>query len=419
MPRLAGAIPKYRKHKASGQAFVELNGRRHYLGPYGVRVSYQVYDRLISEWLQNGRLGKSTETGGLLLVLELIVAYLKFASGYYRKDGKLTSEYAAIVHAVLPLQQLYGTATVTEFGPIALQTVMTKMVELGWARTTVNRNAGRIKRMFKWGVSRELLPPAIYQGLSTVGGLRKGRTDARETQPVLPVPDETVERTLTHLPDVVADMVRIQRWTGCRPSEICYMRPCDIDRNHQNWMYRPISHKTEHHNRERIVFIGPKAQKLLLKYLDRLPAEHCFQPTESEIKRRAAAHAVRRTPINQGNRPGSSRKHMSRRPPGKQYSVASYRRAISRACDLAFPHPQLSGLAKAKQSDEQQETLNKWRIAHRWSPNQLRHTAATEVRKRFGLEAAQVYLGHSKADVTQIYAERDLTKAIEVATAVG
>jgi len=54
-----------------------------------------------------------------------------------------------------------------------------------------------------------------------------------------------------------------------------------------------------------------------------------------------------------------------------------------------------------------------------WSPNQLRHSAATEIRLRFGLEAAQVALGHSKAEVTQVYAERDWTKAAAVMREVG
>lgn len=30
-----------------------------------------------------------------------------------------------------------------------------------------------------------------------------------------------------------------------------------------------------------------------------------------------------------------------------------------------------------------------------WSPNQLRHTAAIEIRREFGIEAAQNTLGHS------------------------
>jgi integrase len=49
----------------------------------------------------------------------------------------------------------------------------------------------------------------------------------------------------------------------------------------------------------------------------------------------------------------------------------------------------------------------------------LRHTAATLIRARFGLEAAQAVLGHARADVTQVYAERDLARAHAVAAAIG
>jgi site-specific recombinase XerD len=49
----------------------------------------------------------------------------------------------------------------------------------------------------------------------------------------------------------------------------------------------------------------------------------------------------------------------------------------------------------------------------------LRHSAATEIRSKFGLEVAQILLGHAKADVTQIYAERDLAKAVAVVREVG
>ena len=39
-----------------------------------------------------------------------------------------------------------------------------------------------------------------------VSGLRKGRSEAKETDPVLPVDDETVQATLPHLTPVVADI---------------------------------------------------------------------------------------------------------------------------------------------------------------------------------------------------------------------
>ena len=58
------------------------------------------------------------------------------------------------------------------------------------------------------------------------------------------------------------------------------------------------------------------------------------------------------------------------------------------------------------------------KVAH-WTPYQIRHTVATEVRSRFGLEAAQCLLGHSRADVTQTYAERDQKQAADVARKIG
>ena len=74
---------------------------------------------------------------------------------------------------------------------------------------------------------------------------------------------------------------------------------------------------------------------------------------------------------------------------------------------------------KSSFTDAQKAELSQWQTKHRWSPNQLRHTAATEIRRDFGLEAAQIILGHSAADVTQVYAERDLAKGIEVAKRIG
>jgi site-specific recombinase XerC len=76
---------------------------------------------------------------------------------------------------------------------------------------------------------------------------------------------------------------------------------------------------------------------------------------------------------------------------------------------LVFPAP--DGLDR--------DARREWHAAHRWSPNQLRHSYATEVRKQFGLEAAQVVLGHSTCRVTEIYAERDTAKGSLVAKAIG
>ena len=83
------------------------------------------------------------------------------------------------------------------------------------------------------------------------------------------------------MPDVVSDMVEFQRATGARPTEVCILRPCDIDRSGDVWIYRPESHKTEHHGKDRQIYIGPKAQAALARYLLRDAEAYCFSPAES------------------------------------------------------------------------------------------------------------------------------------------
>jgi integrase len=412
MPRnsLSSRLPKYRKHRASGQAIVTLSGLDHYLGPHGTNTSKLEYDRLIAEWLQNGRHLRAREDQSLT-VIEVIAAYFRYARSYYRKEGVLTSEYVGVKYSVRELKELYGHRPVEEFGPLSLQTVRQRMIDNGYSRGVVNQSVGRIKRMFKWAAAEELISARVPQSLATVAGLRRGRTDARESKPVLPVDDTLVAATLPHLPEVVADMVRLQRLTGMRPAELCMIRPCDIDRAGEVWRYVPASHKTEHHGRERIVCIGPLAQAILLRYLARESEAYCFRPCDSEAKRRMALHAARRTPMLCGNKPGSNRRRKPQHVPGLRYDVGAYRRAIQRACDKAFPAPGDIANEPAR--------LSTWQSQHRWAPNQLRHSAATEIRRMYGLEAAQTVLGHSQANVTQIYAERDYSLAARVAKEVG
>lgn len=419
MPRLSQSLPKYRKHRASGQAIVELNGHRHYLGPHGTKASKVEYDRLIAEWLAGGRRPLGGNAEDALSIAELILAYWQFVKRHYVKGGKPTSEQSSIRWALKPLRETYGKTPAVEFGALSLKALRGKYVQEQHSRLTVNQNVGRIVRMFKWAAAEELIPASVPQALTMVDGLRRGRSEAKEGEGVEPVSDEVVEATLPHLPEVVADMVRLQRSTGMRPGEVCAMRPCDIDRSGKVWLYRPEQHKTQHHGKQRIVPLGPKAQAVLLRYLARDSSAHCFRPCDSEAKRRALANANRKTPLSYGNTVGTNRRSKPKWKAGDLYDTNAYRRAIHRACDKAFPHPELSIVKRRGLTDDQLEELKSWQSSQRWAPNQLRHTAGTEVRREFGLEAAQTVLGHSKADVTEIYAERDLDKALQVAALIG
>lgn len=401
-------VPSYRRHKKSGQARVTLGGKDFYLGRYGSRESRAAYQRLIGEYLAGqGR----TPSSGSMTVVELAAAYKKYAKSYYvGRDGKPTDWYLFIKKVMQQLgDSAYGREPATSFGPLALKAYRLGMVNAGGGRITVNKKIDIVKRAFKWAASEELIPASAAEALRVVEGLKKNRTEARETAPVLPIDDLRVEATLPHLPDVVADMVRLQRLTGMRPAEVCVLRPMDVDTTAEVWVYRPGEHKTEHHGRDRVVFIGPQAQSLLRPYLLRGEVEYCFVPAESEKRRRALEHAERTTAVCFGNRPGTNVKRKPKRKAGRRYCTASYRRAITRACEIAFGMP----------GDLEAGERKAWRKANTWAPNRLRHTAATEIRRKFGLEAAQLTLGHSRANITQVYAERDERKAADIMLQVG
>lgn len=398
------SVPKYRRKKIRDKfyAVVTLNGKDFYLGRHGSKASKVEYDRLIGEWLVGGR--RHVQTTETLTVVELIALYMKFAKAHYRKNGKLTETYVGLKSTFRPLKEIYGKTPANEFGPKRLKALRLRMLEprevdqdqtrvKRLARSTINAHCATIRRLFRWAAAEELIPAAVPQALAMVRGLERGRTEAPEPKPVLPVAEVTVEATIPHLPQVVADMVKLQRLTGMRPGEVCLIRPIDLNKAKDVWIFTPESHKNEHHELHRPIPIGPQAQNVLRPYLLRGETDYCFCPNDSEKKRLASRHEKRVTPIGCGNKPGSNRTRKPKRKAGDKYTPDSYRRAVQRGAKKA-------GLLS-------------------WHPNQLRHSAATQIRSEFGLEAAQVTLGHAKMNTTEAYAERDLTKAIDVARRIG
>jgi integrase len=396
VPKLRNSVPSYTLHKRSGQAVVRLAGRDVYLGPYGSAESRAAYDRFVAEWLANGRRAPeptpaTAAPGDALTIDEVIVRYLSFARGYYRKAGRETPEVRNIKEALRPLQTLYGSLPAAGFGPLDLKTVRARMVADGVSRGVVNRRVGRIIRAFKWASSEALVTASVHQTLKTVDGLRRGRSEARETEPVTPVPEAFVDAVRPHVSAQVWAMIELQRLTAMRPNEIVGMRTGDLDTSGAVWVYRPASHKMEHHGRSRVIHLGPRAQAVLRPWLRPNLGEALFQPREASAARRAAMRAGRKTPVQPSQRDRS--KPGARRRPGVQYSVHTYRAAIHRGCQAA----DVPG----------------------WSPGRLRHNAASHIRREFGLDAAQVVLGHASADVTQIYAEVNHQRAADIMARIG
>lgn len=403
-------VPGYLKHKPTGQARVRINGRDHYLGRYGSKESKERYDRLIAEYKASG--GSAAFGKPEPLVQELLLSYVRFAKTYY--GPKELSNMKTVIRDV---QKLYGSTKAKDFGAVEFKAVRAMWLESGrLARNTVNKQAGRMLRIFRWAVAEGAFPPGNVTAMECVAPLMPGRCgNVRETEPVGPVSLETVEATLPHLTPVLQDMVRLQLYTGARPGELVRITPGMVDRSGEIWEIHFREHKTAHRGRLRIIPVGPRGQGVLSKYLLRGEDEPCFSPKESEKQRRQAAHEARTTAMNQGNRPGySKRSRLGRNPrtePGDRYTTGSYGRAIEYGCRRAFPPPEsIKG---------DREKVRDWQRKHHWAPNQLRHRYATDARKLKGLEYAQAGLGHAEVGVTQFYAQVDRQKAIELARLIG
>ena len=430
MPKLNGKYPSYRFHKNSRQAIVTLDGKDFYLGEFQSEESKREYDRLIQEWLAGGRrLIKTADAEVSCCINDIAAAYDEWAEGYYRKaDGSPTQEIITLRQALKPLILLYGDTPAKNFGPIALKAVREKMIKKNWCRRHINTQISRIKSMFRWAAEQEWVPGSLHHALLTVRGLKQGRCEARESEPVRPVHDDYVQAIKPHVSGQVWAMIQLQLFTGARPGEICSLRKMDIDNTGDVWSCRLEEHKTAHHGHKRVIFLGRKAQAIIQPFLDAHHSEeYLFSPSEAEKERREKVHAARKTPLSCGNRPGTNLRLNPARTIGLRYDVAAYRRAIARGCDLAFPPPpplcktnnETHTAWMARLTAEQQREVSTWQSNHRWHPHQLRHNAATRYRKERGLDAARAILGHRSLAITQVYAELDMGVAIDTIREFG
>lgn len=397
MARPKNLIPTYRHHKGTDQAVCTItspNGARRdvYLGHFGTDDSIVEFGRLLIQW----KGGSPPADTGSISINELMVKYLEHATGYY---GDASKELAHFKHAMKRLRELFGATPVGEFTPKKLKAVRERMVSVGWSRKTVNHQVERLRRMFAWAVEEELVGPNVLVALREVKGLKRGRCQARETDPVLPVADATIEATLPFLTPTVAAMVRLQRCTGCRPNEVIRMRPIDLDVSRDDvWLYKPILHKLTYRGKSRVIPLGPRAQEILRPFLTTdLPVDQpVFSPAQARAERFSIMRSKRRSKVQPSQI--CRAKDQPTKSPGLIWTAETYAQAIRRAVEAAarcgiFIEP--------------------------WSPGRLRHARGTEVRDAEGIEAAAAMLGHSQLSTTEIYTAKAQALAIKIARATG
>lgn len=388
MPERKPRVPSYRLHKSSGQAVVTIDGHDHYLGKHGSAESQAAYARLLAE---RAAAGSVVPRGPDISVSEVLAAYLAHARAYYVKDGESTSQLDRITRALTPVRKLYGGEPAESFGPRRLKAVRQTYVDRGHCRDQCNKLTRCVVLCWRWAAGEEMVGGPCWQSLAAVESLKKGRTTAPESPPVLPASEASIAAVLPVISLVLADVIRLQLLTAARPGEALGLRGCDLVRADEVWLWKPPSHKTQHHDKDRTLFVGPKGQSLLAPYLDRLGESYLFSPRDSMAQFRARQRVARKTRVQPSQKDRS--KGSVRKQPGERYRRESYARAISLACE-------------------------KLRVEH-FHPHQLRHNSATRLVAQFGWEVARIILGHSDVRMSQVYAAEDTAKAVAAMREVG
>lgn len=363
--------------------WVDEAGRRHRKGFGSNRAKAEArFSRFNAEWTRDSSV-RQPDPEGQLTLARLWAKFEAHAKEHYRReDGSETSTADSMAASFAHVLELYTADHADTFGPNALRLVRDAMVKSGTlCLNVINERIRRIRQVFKWAAGREMIPASTWHGLQALEPLAPGRTSAKVTEDVQPVPEADYLAVLKVLPPTLSAMVQFQYLTGARPGEVCRITLDQIEGiTGKVWIYKPRHHKTKHLGKARAILIGPRAQEVIRPFLNRKPDAPLFTPLESFRE-----FAIRRF----GNV-----KPYTRQGIGREWQTKRYAHAIADACIEAG-------------------------AAH-WSPNQLRHNAATRLRSSHGLDISQTVLGHAVgSQITELYAAIDQAKAMKVMEKVG
>lgn len=416
----ANKHPSYRLHKPTGQAVVTIDRKDFYLGRFESPESRQKYNRIIGEWLIRGKTspGITKDSATIALVISGYVESIKT-----EKSGETIHRIKMVLRT---LNKSYGDCIAKDFGPLQLKALRQQICQHGnqqsspkkhgqlLTRTKVNEMVSRIVSMFRWAAETDLVPASVWYAIKSVTPLARGSNLVCECRKITAPRLEDIEATIECMGTIHATMVRLQLLTGMRCGEVFKMRPCNIEMDGEVWRYKLKDHKTRKFVGDRTITLGPKAQELIKPFLFRSQTTPLFSSREAfESSHRWFFGGITEGFSHIPEQDRSARyKRLSKNSAlhfNEEMKGSSYRLAITRALRRAN--------AKARLANPD---MPKDEVAVRpWHSHQLRHYAATFIRKHYGLDVARAQLGHTTTRQTEVYAELDGTKTKEAMLKYG
>ena len=312
-------LPSYLLHKPSGRARVRIEGRDIYLGPYGSEESHILYGQLIGRYASGlPVVAAMTKASGINAddpgpsVAEICLAFWQHAKKHYTKSGQHTSELNCFECCIRVVREMYGLTPAKDFGPLALKAVRAAMVagdpdakdndgepapRKPWIRPVVNRMVGRVRQVFKHAIENEMIDASVLTALQTVAPLLKGREHgAADNKKRQAVDQKYIDVVRSKVRPIVKDLIDLQLFTGARSGELLGLTPAMIIREKKEWRAELEDHKCAHHELSRTIVFGPKARKIIQRYLTDDPNQALFKLTRAGYCR-AITRACKRAKI--------------------------------------------------------------------------------------------------------------------------
>ncbi len=194
---------------------------------------------------------------------ELSVAELMelWIADYARQYGERHQNTHAARYAALAICEIFAATLVRDITAGDLAAVRDALNDGDLARTEVNRRLYAIRRAFRWGRERSLVPAVVVADLDVVRGVPLGR--GRENpDPIVadPIAVNAIIEDLGMRNPRAARIVGFIRWTGCRPSEACRAIVGWVDRARRRLVIPADVAKTR---RPRIVPLNGQALKIV------------------------------------------------------------------------------------------------------------------------------------------------------------
>ena len=386
-------VPGLLNHKGKnlGYSIDPRNKKRIYHGQWGLRETKSKYQVWLAEYLSATTQPESqssedtTTPAGEPMLADLVTAFMQWADGYYRnpKTNLPTSQHHVLRSAIRELKpwvesgmlckdfktkDLLAVRAAIVNRDIMPQSQFTPKKKL--SISSVNILICKIRLCFKKGVEFGLVPVEVFQALLCVQNLNwRTAPTLRNPEPIKPAETVSLAKIQSYLKPVYQVLMKVHRTTGMRVKELVEMRWSEItpEKNDPTlYCYQPATHKNSHRGQERKIYI----------HEDLIAA---MKSIRKKVWEKDLVWCSCGKGINAGYH--------------GQMTTAAYYLAIK-------------GAIRRYNRD------NKIQIA-RFTPLQIRHLVATEIRETDGIEAAAATLGHARLNTTEIYAEQSFTKAKE------